>query len=574
MNKEKSNSFFHRWKIFIEAVVRAKVPWYLYFLSFIMDAVSATLFVKIPVMLGDIMQGEIFSGGEIAQYGWMSLAQVVFRFLSVTVFNWVFIRVNELSGAGLWTKIIHLPMKKLNQEKPSTLTSRVTDDSTGISMALSGIFNCASVIYTLIVTYIEMFKINTQIAEVLLLVPVWLLLSMAVIRELSYRSMRKIQDTLSAFTSYLAVRLPNMKVIKAFGMEQKERETGEEKIKNQYEASMKLVWVQALASACQSLATALCNVIVLAYGSVQIANGKLDVGDLITFFLFVTQGNFTNSTENLLMYYQNIQVGFGTSAKVAEIMDMSEEKMEREKSFTVPEEDIVFDHVSFSYGETPVLKDVSFTVPKGKVTAIVGNNGSGKTTILKLLERFYEPDAGNIYYGKDDIGQYHMNEWRNSIGYVVQNSPLLKGTIAENIAYGMKEKDDEAVVKAAREADAYDFIRKMENGFESETGELGAKISGGQRQKIAIARALAVHPDMYLLDEATCGLDAESEKEIWNSIVEIVKGKTVVMVTHNIEMIKKADHIVVLDDGKVAGDGTDEFLSTNNEVYRQYCGIA
>ncbi len=574
MKKEKSNGFFHRWKIFIEAVVRAKVPWYLYFLSFIMDAVSATLFVKIPVMLGDIMQGEIFSGGEIARYGWMSLAQVVFNFLSVTVFNWVFIRVNELSGAGLWTKIIHLPMKKLNQEKPSTLTSRVTDDANGISTALSGIFNCASVIYTLIVTYVEMFKINTRMAAALLIVPVWLILSMAAIRELSYRSMRKIQDTLSAFTSYLAVRLPNMKVIKAFGMEQKEQKTGEEKIKNQYDASMKLVWVQALASACQSLASALCNVIVLAYGSVQIANGKLDVGDLITFFLFVTQGNFTDSSQNLLMYYQNIQIGFGTSAKVTEIMDLADEKMEREKSFTVPEEDIVFDHVSFAYGETPVLKDVSFTVPKGKVTAIVGNNGSGKTTILKLLERFYEPDAGTIYYGKDDIGRYHMNEWRNSIGYVVQNSPLLKGTIAENIAYGMKEKDDNAVIEAAKEADAYEFIRKMEKGFESETGELGGKISGGQRQKIAIARALAVHPDMYLLDEATCGLDAESEKEIWNSISQIVEGKTVVMVTHNIEMIKKADHIVVLDSGKVAGDGTDEFLSGNNEVYRQYCGIA
>ncbi len=525
-------------------------------------------------MLGDIMQGEIFSGGEIARYGWMSLAQVVFNFLSVTVFNWVFIRVNELSGAGLWTKIIHLPMKKLNQEKPSTLTSRVTDDANGISTALSGIFNCASVIYTLIVTYVEMFKINTRMAAALLIVPVWLILSMAAIRELSYRSMRKIQDTLSAFTSYLAVRLPNMKVIKAFGMEQKEQKTGEEKIKNQYDASMKLVWVQALASACQSLASALCNVIVLAYGSVQIANGKLDVGDLITFFLFVTQGNFTDSSQNLLMYYQNIQIGFGTSAKVTEIMDLADEKMEREKSFTVPEEDIVFDHVSFAYGETPVLKDVSFTVPKGKVTAIVGNNGSGKTTILKLLERFYEPDAGTIYYGKDDIGRYHMNEWRNSIGYVVQNSPLLKGTIAENIAYGMKEKDDNAVIEAAKEADAYEFIRKMEKGFESETGELGGKISGGQRQKIAIARALAVHPDMYLLDEATCGLDAESEKEIWNSISQIVEGKTVVMVTHNIEMIKKADHIVVLDSGKVAGDGTDEFLSGNNEVYRQYCGIA
>lgn len=571
MNQEKNaGGMLHQWKSFIRVIRYSKVPWYLFLLSFAMDAVAATLFVKLPVLLGDIMAGEIFAGGMITQYGLLSIAQVAVNFASVTLFCWVDMKVNISGGVGIWLKIIQMPMRVLDKERPSTLTSRVTDDSTGVGLALSGIFNCLSTIYTLIIVYVEMFQMNTQVSLMLLIIPVWLLISMKIIGGMSYRTQKKIQDTLSAFTSYLSVRLPNMRLVKAFGMEWQEVLAGNERIGTQYRAGVEMVKVQAVSSALQNLSTAICNVVVLAYGGYLTGTGAMDVGDLITFFLFVSQGSFAFSAETLLMYYQNVRIGLGACSKIMEMMEEEEERMEAEKSFTVPAADLRFENVSFSYGEQPVLKDVTLTVPYGKTTAIVGANGSGKTTLLKLLERFYNPDSGEITYGGENIQRFHLKEWRDSVGYVVQNSPLLQGTIAENIAYGMEDPSREDVERAAREADAYDFIMAMEQGFDSEVGELGNRLSGGQRQKLAIARALVAHPDMILLDEATCGLDACSEQELRQMLDKLLVDKTVVLVAHDVDTIRSADQIVLLDEGRVAGIGTHEELIAENEVYQNY----
>lgn len=571
---KKENGLIHQIKDFIHVVHRSKVPWYLFFLSFVMDALAATLFVKLPVLLGDIMQGEIFSGGEITQYGLLSLAQVLFNFLSVTIFCWVDMKINISGGVGIWTKIIQMPMRALDHEKPSTLTSRVTDDSSGIGLALSGFFNCLSTLYSLVLVYVEMFKMSISLSLILLVVPVWMVISMAIIGGMSYRTQQKIQDTLSAFTSYLSVRLPNMRLIKAFGTQAQENVLGDEKIETQYHASMSMVGVNAISSALQNLSTTICNIVVLAYGSYQVASGSLDVGDLITFFLFVTQGTFSFSAETLLMYYQNLRMGLGASAKIMEMMEAPDEQVEREKSFTVPEADLSFDHVTFAYDSQPVLKDITFTIPSGKTTAIVGSNGSGKTTLLKLLERFYSPSSGEITYGGENIEHFHLNEWRDSVGYVVQNSPLLQGTVAENIAYGMEHPQQDAIEQAAKSAGAYDFIMKMDQGFDSSVGELGGRLSGGQRQKLAIARALVAHPDMVLLDEATCGLDACSERELREALDHTLAGKTVVMVAHSVDAVRNADQIVVLDQGQVVGTGTHDTLLESCDAYRRFCAIA
>lgn len=561
----------HQWKSLFHLIRRAGVPWYLFIFTFLMDALAATLFVKLPVLLGEIMQGEIMNGGQISQYGLMCAAQVIFSFFSMMVFNLVYARVNASSSNAAWNRILHLPMRVLFREKPSTLTSRVTNDSDGVSLALSGIFNCLSMIYTMVMVYIEMFRMNSTISLMLLLIPAWLFLSMRIVGNMSYRAQKKVQNSLSAFTSYLSVRLPNMRQMKAFGTEQQEQKKGEEKIKDQYSAEMTIVKINALSSMMQNLSTTLCNIIVLAFGGYLVSTGKLEAGDLITFFIFIAQGTFTYNGENLLMYYQNIKFGLGACTKVMDMIDTDEEVMKRDKSFTVPEADLHFDHVTFAYEEKQILKDISFTIPKGRTTAIVGTNGSGKTTILKLLERFYEPDSGSITYGNENIEKYHLDEWRDSIGYVVQNSPLLQGSILDNITYGMQSPDRAAAEQAAREADAEEFIRQMPQGYESEVGELGGKLSGGQRQKIAIARAMIHHPELILLDEATCGLDACSEQEILQTLSKTLSGKTVVMIAHSVAEVQHADQIIVMHNGEVAGCGTHEELLEKNEQYQEFC---
>ena len=561
-----------QWKYLFHMIRKSRVPWYLFILSLVMDALSANLFVQLPVMLGDIMNGEIYDTQLVHTYMGLSIGQVLLGYAAVLVFNFVSVKVDIASGVGIWKQIIQMPMIKLMKEKPSTLISRVSDDATGVGLALSGLFNSLSMIYTIIVVYVQMFQLDVRIAGMLLAVPVWLLVSMKIIGQLSYRTQRRIQDTLSSFTSYLSVRLPNMRMIKAFGTEEKEKKDGAAKIEEQYKAEVAMAEVNALGSVLQSLSTTLASLIVLVYGGVLVGRGQMEAGDLVSFYMFAAQGSFTSSAEEFLMYFTNIKIGLGACAKAGEMEEEETEDLEKGKSFTTAPADIRIQDVSFSYEPgVPVLKHVSFSIPKGKTTAVIGRNGSGKTTVLKLLERFFTPDEGKILYGDENIEDFRLSDWRKSIGYVVQNSPIMMGSIADNIAYGKDNADREEIRSAAEAAGASSFITAMPDGYDTSVGEMGGHISGGQRQKIAIARAIIRDPEIVLLDEADAGLDVSSQKEIAASLRKQFAGRTVVMAAHRPQSIAKADQIIMLDHGEVIASGTHESLLRDCEAYRAFC---
>lgn len=565
----------HQFKKFFGLIKLSKVPWYLYIITFVMDLAASTLFVQLPILLGDIMQGKIFDKWLITKYGVLSLAQILLAILSMIVFSWVSMKVSKATTASVWKKSIRMKMVDLDKESPSTLISRTTNDSSYIDLAITGIFNILNVAYSTMLIYYNMFIMNRSLSYCLLLVFVWILLSMKIVGKKSYKAQSKIQDNYSIFTSYLAERIPNMRIVKAFSNEKHENKVGTEKIQEQYRADIYLVKVNAVSSFFQAIGTTISNSIVLIFGSYLVAKNQMHLGDFVTFFLFVNQGQFTFNAENLILYYQNIKMGMGGSSKIAEIINGQEEELPRDKSFTVPEADIEFKDVSFEYGGCKVLSNLSFSIPKGKVTAIIGPSGSGKTTILKLLERFYTPSSGKISYGSTNIEEFHLNEWRESMGYVVQNSPLMSGTIRDNIVYGLNgEVKEDRVIKAAKLANAYDFTKKFEEGFDTDVGELGSKLSGGQRQRIAIARALIKNPDVLLLDEATCGLDACNEYDITQAINNFMKDRTSVVVAHNMETIKNADNIIVLEKGKIVGIGNHDSLYSKNALYRKYYDLS
>jgi ATP-binding cassette subfamily B protein AbcA/BmrA len=233
--------------------------------------------------------------------------------------------------------------------------------------------------------------------------------------------------------------------------------------------------------------------------------------------------------------------------------------------------DIKLENVSFKYNTQDVLSNVDMVIPKGKVTAIVGPSGSGKTTILSLLERLYVPQGGKIKFGDTEVESINLDEWRNATGYIQQNSPLLSGTIRDNITYGMnRDVKDEEVFRAAKLANAYDFIMKLPEGFDTNIGQLGGKLSGGERQRIALTRMIIKDPDYLLLDEATSSLDAENESQVQAALDNIMKGKTAVVVAHNMKTVVNADNIIVLDGGKVQASGKHDELYKKNNLYKQY----
>ncbi len=206
----------------------------------------------------------------------------------------------------------------------------------------------------------------------------------------------------------------------------------------------------------------------------------------------------------------------------------------------------------------------------GKITAVVGENGSGKTTLFKLIERFYEPNEGMISFGDTDVSDINLDEWRKSIGYVLQNAQLFDGTIRENIAYGVeREVSDEEIMAAAAQAGADEFINSMPEGLDFIVGDDGSRLSAGQRQRIAIARSIMVDPSYLLLDEATSNMDIYAKEEVTRALLRLMEGRTTVMITHDMNMVIKADHIIVLKDGSVEAQGSPEEVKKNSVTYNR-----
>ena len=262
----------------------------------------------------------------------------------------------------------------------------------------------------------------------------------------------------------------------------------------------------------------------------------------------------------------------GSIEKISNVFAAEEEE---KSGISIDEEDkdIVFENVSFSYGDTPVLNHLSFTVPKGKTTALIGVNGAGKSTVIKLLERMYNPSEGTVRFGNTDIKEISLSDWRNAVGWVAQGSPLLSGTVRENILYGVeREVSEDEIISAAKMANAYDFIMETPGGFEAEVGPDGSNFSGGQRQCIAITRALMRNPRYLLLDEATSNLDVNSENCVTCAFARLMQNRTTLMIAHNYAATKMADYVIVMNNGAVEAEGTPEELLKTNEYYRTFAG--
>jgi subfamily B ATP-binding cassette protein MsbA len=232
--------------------------------------------------------------------------------------------------------------------------------------------------------------------------------------------------------------------------------------------------------------------------------------------------------------------------------------------------DITFEHVAFGYGDdTPVLRDVSFTIKAGQIVGVVGPTGSGKSTVLSLIPRFYDPSAGRVLIDGVDVATRKLAALRAQVGFVLQETVLFRGTIRENIAYGRPGATDEEIVAAAKLANADEFISRMPHGYDSVVGERGDTLSGGQRQRIGIARAVIRNSPIMILDEPTAALDTESERLVIEGLERLMEGRTVIMIAHRLSTVRDADKIVVLKDGVVAEEGTNDELIARGGVYAE-----
>lgn len=289
---------------------------------------------------------------------------------------------------------------------------------------------------------------------------------------------------------------------------------------------------------------------VISYGVFRISNGVLTAGTFVAIIFYLVQA--ITPVSSLTSFYTDLKKTQGSTKKLYELYKEPKEKMLEEnnivKELCLQNEvsSITIKNLSFAYNQgEKILRNISFEIPKNKVTAIVGPSVSGKSTLFYLLERMYEVNAGNIYYGKNDISQYPLKKWRSIIGYVMQENAMINGTIEENLTYGLNhEYTQEELNRASIMSNSKVFIEKQKKGYSTIVGERGIKLSGGQKQRIAIGRALLRQPKILLLDEATSSLDSESEKLVQEAISNLIKNRTTIVIAHRLSTIKNAAQIV------------------------------
>lgn len=307
---------------------------------------------------------------------------------------------------------------------------------------------------------------------------------------------------------------------------------------------------------------------VLVLGGIFLSQGSISSSDLVAYILFINV--FLNPIDRLVNFTESLQRGMSGFERFLEILNTRPEIEDSEDAveLTDVQGEISFNNVSFSYNDkTEVLRNIELTIPKGKTVALVGPSGGGKTTFCNLIPRFYEVDEGSITIDGMDIRNVTLESLRRNIGMVQQDVYLFTGTVEENILYGKPDATREEVIRAAKLANAHDFIMELEKGYETFVGERGVKLSGGQKQRISIARAFLKNPPILILDEATSALDNESERLVQQSLDALAKGRTTLIIAHRLSTIKNADNIVVLTANGIEEQGTHEELIKKGGVY-------
>ncbi len=568
-NTETKQKTKQKWGPFLKTVVAPNVPWLWKIGNLVINMSMVNLMIEGMMLSSQIMGGEIFDNALLFRYvgiNLLSLAVGVGVAISDSCAEyWMEQKIQR----KLWKKMVRIPMRLYDRQSPSSLISRFTSDTTQITYAISYVFSIITTTYATFNLLKQIWGMNSSIAKSLLLVIPYIVLVMVVPGRFKFRVSERVQGTLSNFTTFVAERLASITLVKSSADEDNDLQVGYAAAESCFKADLRAALLDCAVQPFTSSTEGIIQAVVLISGSFLVQGGELEMADLIAMYMF--SSSIYRNLSQYIFCFHHLKNAQGATAKITELMSSEPEVLEREKSFTQPDDDIALEDVCFRYDEQEVLKDVTVIIPKGKVTAIVGPSGAGKTTLLSLLERLYQPNGGCLKFGGTPVEKFHLNQWRGATGYIQQNSPLLSGTIRENICYGLdREATDDQMIEAAKKANAYDFIMKLPQGFDTEVGQLGGKLSGGERQRIAIARMIIKDPDYLFLDEATSNLDAENEAAVQAALNQVMKGKTAVVVAHNLRTIVNADNIVVMDQGKVQAVGTHQSLYKTDPLYTKY----
>jgi len=558
----------HKWKFYVGLI----------FLMF--TGATALAFPKLMGLLIDCVknkdndQANLIAGGLII----ILLFQSLFSFFRLSLF--VNFTENTLANLrlALYSNLVKLPMTFFSQKRVGELNSRISSDITQIQDTLTTTIAEFLRQFILIVGGIallasESFKLTLLMLSVVPLVAVAAVIFGRFIRKYS----KKVQDQVAESQVIVEETMQGISIVKAFANEWYEIARYNGKIKEIVKIAIKGGKYRGYFASFIIFCLFGAIVAVVWFGVRLSISGEMSVGQLISFVLYST---FVGASfGGIAELYAQIQKAVGATERVFELLEETPEKINSSESSVEKtlKGNVSFKKVAFSYPsrkEIQVLKEVSFDANFGQKIAIVGPSGAGKSTIASLLLRFYDIEGGEITIDSKNINDYDLETLRGNMSIVPQDVILFGGTIRENIAYGKPNATEEEITKAAKQANAYQFIKGFPEKFETIVGERGIKLSGGQRQRIAIARALLKNPSILILDEATSSLDSESEKLVQEALEILMEGRTSIIIAHRLSTIRSADQIIVLDEGIIKEQGThQELIGIENGIYKNLSNL-
>ena len=549
---------------------------FLFSVAIVFLMIEAICDLLLPTILASIIDNGVANDDleYVLNMGGMMLLVTGIGALGAIIRNIISSNLSQKLGAelrsDLYRKIQSLRLEEMNQFEASSLVTRLTNDVNQVQMFVNGLMRimvkaplvCLGSIFMAV-------RLNASISWVLLLVIPIVALIIVLNVKISLPFFMRVQKATDRLNGVVREFLSGIRVIRAFNRGRFEQSRFDEKNEQLSGTSMKAMRIMSIFSPGISLTVNFGIVLVLLAGGWNINDGQMQVGEVVAYVNYMTQ--ILISLMMITMIFNMFVRARVSAGRIGEVLGTNNPLEVKAEEASIRQEGVVFEHVYFSYHGTGeyVLKDVSLSAKPGETIGIIGSTGAGKSSLVNLLLRLYEPSEGSIYINGENIRAMDSKRLREQIAYVPQKSTLFTGTIKENILWGKADADMDEIQHAASIAQANAFITRLPEGYDTQLGQGGVNLSGGQKQRVSIARALLRDAPILILDDSTSALDAVTEQRLKEALSEDGKGKIIFLIAQRITSVMDADHIIVMENGKIAGAGKHEELAKGNSVYKE-----